>query len=536
MKALAGFVALLLLVSGCASRNEKVPAAPSDHSLITRMETSLARELLDSSYSRLRAASPALNIQLGGTGSRQDSHEDHRQFTALIVELAERISAAVDERRIPDRLRRDLEHLQYHASLMQHQQQLDSIVRLSATEMPPLDQLRLLVNFLPIDSDSAIARLIQEIESIPSQTAQWTEWADQASLRMTGPAAILARCQSSSDEAEDLVMRATGRMAQSRRTHNTISQLRAAIRSAITRSCSHVIELVQNRQPAADQETSDRYAHALITYTSLPLTADVIHERATTFLSSLAATTADDRQPPDIQALLDEASTAILQIEPALSELTSIAPSMNLDVTATEANNSPSPGSYERGSNVGTCSLSPLWTHQFGVQETTFRYCLPGAHLVVATRYSLLSPVPAFAEGWALYALTILDRHWTDQVKVDRHLALATVRAAVDTGIHGRSWHRRQAKAFIQQHLSLTSPKADAIIQQTIDHPGRGAAAFAGLEAFQQLEKTARTTLGESFDWSAFIDLMLDEGERPFPVVERRLAEYLDSFTAGPSD
>jgi len=141
----------------------------------------------------------------------------------------------------------------------------------------------------------------------------------------------------------------------------------------------------------------------------------------------------------------------------------------------------------------------------------------------------------AFGEGWALYA----ERLGTEMKDVYRtpydqfgrlsYEMWRAMRLVVDTGIHAKRWPRKQAVEFMLANSALTKKNVNSEVDRYIAWPGQATAYKIGELWIRRLRAEAEKELGPGFDLRAFHDAILAEGSIPLPVLEERIQAWIAS-------
>lgn len=166
---------------------------------------------------------------------------------------------------------------------------------------------------------------------------------------------------------------------------------------------------------------------------------------------------------------------------------------------------------------------------------------LPGRHLqqALVNEMAGLPPfrkylkVPAYTEGWALYAeslgphLGFYQNTYARYGWLTRRL-LAAVRVVVDTGIHSQGWDRRQALDYLAEHTTLPAHRMSEEINGLSADPGTALARWVGAVKIDQLQREARETLGDGFDMRAFHEAVLGQGPVPLDLLEQAVKDYIE--------
>jgi uncharacterized protein (DUF885 family) len=175
------------------------------------------------------------------------------------------------------------------------------------------------------------------------------------------------------------------------------------------------------------------------------------------------------------------------------------------------------------------------------VEVTAFHEAVPGHHLQLS-RLQLLSDLPAlqrqrslavFSEGWGLYAEQLAEEAglYADDRGLLGAVSTSLMRAArlvVDTGIHAFGWSREQALEFMVKHVPMPREFLAAEVDRYIVMPGQALAYLTGKLEILRLREQARARLGPSFSLLAFHGAMLDHGSLPMPALDRSISTWLD--------
>jgi uncharacterized protein (DUF885 family) len=175
------------------------------------------------------------------------------------------------------------------------------------------------------------------------------------------------------------------------------------------------------------------------------------------------------------------------------------------------------------------------------IDVVAFHEAVPGHHLQLS-RLQLLTGLPAlqrqrslpvFSEGWGLYAEQLAEE--TGLYADDRGLlgAISTslmraVRLVVDTGIHAFGWSRERALDYAIGHVPMPREILAPEIDRYIVMPGQALAYLTGKLEIIRIREEARRRLGAGFSLPAFHAAVLDHGSLPMPTLRRSIAAWLD--------
>jgi len=172
-----------------------------------------------------------------------------------------------------------------------------------------------------------------------------------------------------------------------------------------------------------------------------------------------------------------------------------------------------------------------------------FHESIPGHHLQIAISQEL-PELPAFrrhggqtafVEGWALYTERLSDEMGLYSGDLDRLGMLSfdawrASRLVVDTGIHHLGWSRAQAEAFMVDNTPLAENNIVNEVDRYINTPGQALAYKVGQLTIWRLRREAEVSLGEAFVLSDFHDVVLGAGAVPLPILEARVKDWVTSL------
>lgn len=128
-----------------------------------------------------------------------------------------------------------------------------------------------------------------------------------------------------------------------------------------------------------------------------------------------------------------------------------------------------------------------------------------------------------FAEGQALH-VSGLSEYASEYQKINIELNYV-LSAAVDLGVNGLGWSTKDVSKYLDR-LDLNSSIAKDLYDFATLQPGTILPYGVGVAMFELLEKKAKNALGNDFDQKAFNEVLLNDGNRPFEVVEDAVNAY----------
>jgi len=96
----------------------------------------------------------------------------------------------------------------------------------------------------------------------------------------------------------------------------------------------------------------------------------------------------------------------------------------------------------------------------------------------------------------------------------------------VDTGLHAFGWSREQAIRYMLDNSSLAESDAMAEVERYMVWPGQALGYKVGQLRMSAARARLQARLGERFDVKAFHAAMLEDGQLPLAVLERKLARW----------
>jgi len=316
------------------------------------------------------------------------------------------------------------------------------------------------------------------------------------------------------------------------------------------------------------------YQQRLAVMTTLPLTADEVHELGLqevariqtemreiqkqvnfdgSFNEFLRFMREDDQfYLPNTDAgraeylrLADEYLAAMYK---RLPDYFGILPKANLQVKRVEAFREAAGGAahYRRGTKDGS-RPGTFYAHLVDMRAMTvnrlenlsYHEGVPGHHMQLSIQqeqdnlplFRANGGYTAYSEGWGLYA-ELLGKEmggyqdpYTDFGRLSGEIWRA-VRLVVDTGIHAKRWTEAQAVDYALANSSRPELSVRSEIKRYFNIPGQATAYKIGMLEIQALRARAETTLGDDFDIRAFHDLILGSG--PLPM--KKLGEQVDRW------
>ncbi|MFG1907641.1 DUF885 domain-containing protein [Kribbella sp. NPDC048928] len=191
------------------------------------------------------------------------------------------------------------------------------------------------------------------------------------------------------------------------------------------------------------------------------------------------------------------------------------------------------------GSRGGTFFVNvsdPAAWARYEIEALAFHEAVPGHHLQIARAAELTdvqefrrtSYVPAYCEGWGLYAERLADEMGLYSTPLDRFgmLSFDSLRACrlvVDTGLHALGWSKQRAIDYMLANSPMSAGHVTAEVTRYVSTPGQALAYMTGRLELMRLRDETKQRLGDRFRLSAFHDVVLEAGQVPLGP----LADYV---------
>jgi uncharacterized protein (DUF885 family) len=139
----------------------------------------------------------------------------------------------------------------------------------------------------------------------------------------------------------------------------------------------------------------------------------------------------------------------------------------------------------------------------------------------------------AYGEGWALYAeqvaaeMGLVTDPYNEFGRLTAEIFRA-IRLVVDSGLHHYGWSEEEAVEYMLANSALPEAKVRSEIRRYIAWPGQATSYKVGMLRLLALRESARDVLGDDFDIRGFHDTVLGGGSLPLPLLETRLANWVE--------
>jgi uncharacterized protein (DUF885 family) len=187
--------------------------------------------------------------------------------------------------------------------------------------------------------------------------------------------------------------------------------------------------------------------------------------------------------------------------------------------------------------NTYNLPARPLYT----LASLTLHECTPGHSFQAALALEGPQRPPfrrgtsfsGYGEGWGLYTewlgtvMGIYETPYEDFGRLTYEMWRAC-RLVIDTGMHQFGWTREQAMAYLRDHAALAEHEITTEVERYIAWPGQALAYKLGELQIRRHRREAEEKLGARFDQRKFHDAILALGSVPLPVLEQRMAKFIE--------
>lgn len=171
----------------------------------------------------------------------------------------------------------------------------------------------------------------------------------------------------------------------------------------------------------------------------------------------------------------------------------------------------------------------------------------PGHHMQISIAQEL-EGLPQFrtqarftvySEGWGLYAEKLAGEMGAYENPYNRFGNLTAeiwraIRLVVDTGLHAKGWSEEQAVQYFLDNSAIPETAVRSEVRRYLTWPGQATAYKIGMLKILELRADAEEQLGEDFDIRGFHDTVLGGGALPVPVLEKRVADWVEAVKTAP--
>ena len=308
------------------------------------------------------------------------------------------------------------------------------------------------------------------------------------------------------------------------------------------------------------------YAERLAWFTSSDLSPDQIHELSIQQMSRVTSQIEDvmnkegfegspaqfmehlragknyriDPGSDNIQKWLNKVGSYIFAMDADLDDIVGRSPDTDMDVRAMAPFQQATGkiASYDQSAQLGIFFIDLTAIPDYEVEATTFRYAIPGRHVIPMSPLNRILPMPAFTRGWSLYSLELPSQfgyYKEPKTRLGSLLVAATAIAesVVDTGLNYKRWDRDRAVRYLLDHSTLSRRQASEAVERILARPGSATAAVVGAATIERLRDKCAQTLGKAFSIKAFNQAVLRYGPVPMSRLEQDVNQWLAAQQAG---
>ena len=177
----------------------------------------------------------------------------------------------------------------------------------------------------------------------------------------------------------------------------------------------------------------------------------------------------------------------------------------------------------------------------YSLPTLLYHETIPGHHLESALTAEFgnlptlrqLIWLPAYGEGWALYAEDLADEigAYEDdplgRIGYLQSLLFRAARLVTDTGLHHKRWSREEAITYLVDTTGQPRSAMETEVDRYTVWPGQAVSYMVGRQFIWKLRQRASTALGAKFDLKAFHQTILSNGPRPLQLVEADIEAWI---------
>ncbi len=313
------------------------------------------------------------------------------------------------------------------------------------------------------------------------------------------------------------------------------------------------------------------YEFMIKTHTTLPLTAEEIHQFGLSEVSRILAEMKKVKETvkfdgdmsaffeflrtdsqfyfekpqqliqayEDTKAKIDATLPKLFEVFPKADYVVKPVPEFQAASSAGASYQSPAPD----GSRPGVFYIN---THnmksqpKFIMETLSIHEAAPGHHFQIAIQQEVkglpdfrkYGGYTVFNEGWALYAESLgkelglfSDPYMWYGRLVDEQLR--AMRLVVDTGLHSFGWSREKAIEYMLANSSMAKSDVEAEVERYIVIPGQALAYKIGQRKIRQLREKGEHILGDQFNIKKFHTELLIDGSLPMPILQEKIDGWI---------
>ncbi len=234
-----------------------------------------------------------------------------------------------------------------------------------------------------------------------------------------------------------------------------------------------------------------------------------------------------------------------------LNKLFSTTPKTKFEIRQTEAFRAASASAeYNAGSEDGsrpgifyTPILDAKKFNAIGMETLFLHEAIPGHHYQISLqqennelpKFRKFLGYSAYAEGWALYTETLGKELglYKNPYQYFGHLSDAmhrAIRLVVDVAIHTKGMSREEAIKYMMDNERISEAEATAEIERYMAIPGQALSYKIGQLTISAMKEKYQKKLGGKFDIRAFHNELLNGGNMPLDVLEKKLERWAEDL------
>lgn len=293
---------------------------------------------------------------------------------------------------------------------------------------------------------------------------------------------------------------------------------------------------------------SQWYAFRVRQATGTALTPDEVHRMGVAEVERLGSPAAREAMGPPANGLVNAYKDMEIQVQAALPAAFAETPRGGFEIRAAEWLPQPAVALYYQPRGPSGRPPAVLYVNSGRGAKTApslasfLQQGVPGHHFQITLqqersdlpRFRRFGVVPAYTEGWGLYAASLgetLGLYAEESAKLDA-VALemrCAVALVVDTALHAKGWTRGQAFDYLRAHLGIDDPDAQSLIDYYAANPADGLACMVGEIRIRTLRTRAQQLLGGRFDLHEFHTEILKDGAMPLDILEAKMKAWMDA-------
>lgn len=417
------------------------------------------------------------------------------------------------------------------------------------------------------DYERAISEIARVTSGAPFSGAGSSAIWDDINGKLTG---LQKREEINSQQAEDLLEQARAALL------NNFKAGYDEVSAWLQEDRENVSDVAQGAWALPDGEAY--YNARLATMTTLPLSADEVHELGITEVGRIQGEMEAIKRQVGFEGSLQDffgfmresdqfyypntdqgradylnlAAEILAEMKTKLPDYFGVLPKAELQVKRVEAFREEAGGAAHYRAGIADGSRPGIFYSHLAdmravavnrLEDLAYHEGVPGHHLQVSLqrelqnvpRFRTNSRYTAFSEGWGLYAEFLgkemggYNDPYADFGRLSGEIWRA-VRLVVDTGIHAKRWTQQQAVDYALQNSPRPEVSVRSEIRRYFNNPGQATAYKIGMLKIMEVRARAEQELGDDFDIKAFHDKVLGSGALPLSLLEANIDSWVESY------